>query len=358
MMARPLLLAPWMILVLIIWTVCDGARATASSTCTVVTDYIVGSKPDTFAKDNGASADECCAHCRQLMGCKVYTYEPQKKGPGDGHGAGTCYYKNGTSGGEYRKGAISGCLNMTDCTGPSPPSVPITNARVDIAPGIVFRTDGRFKSWNIDASPNREWDTRNLSDPKLVYLARESLPGYLRFGGSGNDGLRYGVGQPCPKQEGRCLNESHFERLMNFSRDAGSQMVFGLNIDVRNGSVWDPTDARALIRYAQQRNYQFYGFELGNEQNPGRKPASEAADFAVLNSLLVELFPDMTVRPRIIGPDVHGLHVGPAQDEAKFQSTVAFLMEFYRNATKLGVPLHGMTHHGERACLVSSLLAQ
>ena len=79
-------------------------------------------------------------------------------------------------------------------TPPNPPNPSVTTAQVGISGNVYWRTDARFKSWNIDASENRGWEVRNLSQPKLRYLAAASLPGYLRFGGTGNDKLIYGVG--------------------------------------------------------------------------------------------------------------------------------------------------------------------
>ena len=140
---------------------------------------------------------------------------------------------------------------------------PIEPVLITVTNGITNKVSRWFKSWNIDASPNRQWETRNLSDSLLHFLAAASEPGLLRFGGSGNDGLRYGVGQPCPSK-GRCLNETHFVRFMDFAAAAGSRLVFGLNIGVRDDAGrWDPRDAKPLIQFALSRNYSFYGFELG-----------------------------------------------------------------------------------------------
>eukprot|EP01052_Picozoa_sp_SAG31_P018193 SAG31_NODE_1278_length_9041_cov_3.415231_1_plen_2946_part_10 len=70
-----------------------------------------------------------------------------------------------------------------------------STARVDVTvkAGVVARTDPGFKCWTIDSSADRQFFTRNLSDPQLHYLAAASLPGYIRFGGTGNDLLRYSM---------------------------------------------------------------------------------------------------------------------------------------------------------------------
>ena len=134
--------------------------------------------------------------------------------------------------------------------------------------GVYWHTDPHFKSWNIDASPNRGWEVRNLSQPKLHYLAAASLPGYLRFGGGGNDGLVYGVGNvsSCSPGAKRCLNETHFRDFMAFARASTAKLIFGLNIDPRtHANEWDPTQARALMTYGRRHfgDDAFFAFELG-----------------------------------------------------------------------------------------------
>ena len=63
----------------------------------------------------------------------------------------------------------------------------------------------------------------------------------------------------------------------------------------------------------------------------------------MLHQLLVELFPTVSSRPKIIGPDIHGFH------SANFGSSdygkLDFMVEFVENCSRLGVPLHAVTHH-------------
>lgn len=63
----------------------------------------------------------------------------------------------------------------------------------------------------------------------------------------------------------------------------------------------------------------------------------------MLHQLLVELFPAALSRPKIVGPDIHGFHSGNfgPSDFRKLD----FLVEFAQNCSKLGVPLHAITHH-------------
>ena len=207
----------------------------------------VGPASCTLGFNESTAAEECCALCQAHPLCVAFTLEPTER---------RCYLKscaNGSAPAAPGRGTVSGAQ-------PPPPVEPVLITAEYGVSNIVSRW---FKSWNIDASPNRQWETRDLSNPLLHYLATASQPGLLRFGGSGNDGLRYGVGQPCPPK-GRCLNETHFVRLMDFAVAAGNRLVFGLNIGVRDAAGrWDPRDAKPLIQFALAHNYSFYGFELG-----------------------------------------------------------------------------------------------
>ena len=119
------------------------------------------------------------------------------------------------------------------------------------------------KSWNIDGSLNRQWASRNLSDRTLRSLARQSLPGYLRFGGGGNDLLHYALDMSDPSSAGNrcggrvpaklCMSRTKFNALHGFAEAAGAALVFGLAMP-KTGSAWDSTEARALMMYAIRSN--------------------------------------------------------------------------------------------------------
>lgn len=104
-------------------------------------------------------------------------------------------------------------------------------------------------------------------------MARESMPGYLRFGGTGNDELNYAFGNyNCTEN---CLNATMFHDLTQLANVSGAQLVFALNIkhsrvnvsDEFPEGLWDPQNARDLLLHGLARNYTFYGFELGEKYN-------------------------------------------------------------------------------------------
>ena len=165
------------------------SAAAAASACTVRQGVVLGSActKQTCTLDNKvcASPAECCDLCGSTEGCTTWTFEPAA---GES-GRAACFLKSSAAGPyEPRAGAVSGCLSAADCPTPPPPPQPDVSVLVDTS-AVLSRTDDGFKCWNIDASPNREWETRDLSSPLLASLGRQSLPGYLRFGGAGNDGL-------------------------------------------------------------------------------------------------------------------------------------------------------------------------
>ena len=102
------------------------------------------------------------------------------------------------------------------------------------------------------------------------------------------------------------------------------------------------TDARALLEYAIASNCTFHAFELGNEQDRLFTAAQAARNFATLNALLHDLYPLQATRPLLVGPDVHGFH---GSDGEEGDEKLQYLVDFARNCSALGVPLHAITHH-------------
>lgn len=57
---------------------------------------------------------------------------------------------------------------------------------------------------------------------------------------------------------------SDWDKINKFSSDAGWDMVFDLNMILRNGSRWDPTNAIELMKYTTRKGYRIAGWEFGN----------------------------------------------------------------------------------------------
>lgn len=124
--------------------------------------------------------------------------------------------------------------------------------RNDAAPGTVHLNleDGRpisttlptYASWNVDSSCNRGFHHIDFANPNLVAAANGLYPSKLRFGGSGNDNLVYGLAPGSPACAGvpvdscetpgyinpGCLNASHWESLWSLAAGSRSEFVFGV----------------------------------------------------------------------------------------------------------------------------------
>ena len=308
----------------------------APSACGVLRHGVLFGSQHAFYHEKTQTAGACCDLCVSTQKCVAFNWEGDEDG--------TCYLQADADNvrPSHKNNTISGS------TLPPPPNVP--TATVSVGDHVVHRTDPGFRSWTIDASPNRGWEQRNLSLPKLHYLAGASTPGYMRFGGGGNDGFRYAVGanrRPCNVGE-HCLNDTWFDNLMGFANASGARLVFGLDITVFSSSSgrWDPTGAYALMEYgiAKWGRDAFWGFELGNEDDNVYTAEHEAHDFAILSGVLDDLWgSNSSDRPRILGPDTHGFHdnITAKDGGAKLQ----FLVDFARNASALNVSLHALTHH-------------
>ena len=132
-----------------------------------------------------------------------------------------------------------------------------------------------------------------------------------------------------------------FGLSMNTGRDLGT------NSDARGvGGVgdypypWDPSNARQILQWtiAHRLDHLLFGLELGNEQNNKYTAQQQAHNFAVLHNLTVELWPDASLRPVLLGPDPHSLH-GPSG------SQLQWIADWLDGCKTLGVPVYGVTHH-------------
>ena len=159
--------------------------------------------------------------------------------------------------------------------------------------------------------------------------------------------------------------------------DVGAPRTFCAD---KSAGRWDPTNARALLEYTIASNQTFWGVELGNERNNEDTAKGQAADFAVLDLLLTELFQDTPSseadlgawrgggdgnidgrrvatppnppprataaaaaaprRPGLLGPDTHSFR-GP--DPATAEYLAGFLKA--TEASNMSARLTAVTHH-------------
>jgi hypothetical protein len=207
-----------------------------------------------------------------------------------------------------------------------------------------------FATWNVDASRDRLFFDVDWASPQLRYLAgaMSANHSHIRFGGTGNDALYYGVGgaPSCPKTVPfslECLNATLLDGLLALAAAADAQLIFGLNIHPAGGpsppqGPWDPSNARFLLGAAKAAGSAIGYVELGNEQNTIMSAKQQAAALRVLSALLVELWP-AAGRPRLVGPDTHSIHDAGSPNS----QVLAYLADFAAAAADL--PLHAVTHH-------------
>ncbi|CAH1782773.1 unnamed protein product [Owenia fusiformis] len=142
------------------------------------------------------------------------------------------------------------------------------------------------------------------SSPKLLALTRGLSPAYLRIGGTSADFLifdntrtdrevypfrRNDVLDVDDIFDDDVLFESRafankkkvhknytmtgdcFDAIYKFSKQSGYKMLFDLNVLLRKGANWDPTNAKMLFDHVQARGYDI-DWQLGNEPDLFQEP--------------------------------------------------------------------------------------
>jgi len=101
---------------------------------------------------------------------------------------------------------------------------------------------------------------------------------------------------------------------------------------------WDPRNARQILQWTIDNHFDhlLFGFELGNEQNAKYTAQQAAADIQVLHNLTLELWPDASKRPVLLGPDPHSYHNSEID---------MYVKDWLKETRKLGVPIFAATHH-------------
>ena len=65
------------------------------------------------------------------------------------------------------------------------------------------------------------------------------------------------------------LADDDLDNMINFTRSTGAKLLYDLNLQLRYGSDWNPTNAMEMMRYIEERGYgDSIDFELGNGAFP------------------------------------------------------------------------------------------
>ena len=228
--------------------------------------------------------------------------------------------------------------------------------------GALGEVNPAYASWNVDGSWNRGFFHVKWTNANLRAAAASLQPSSLRFGGGGNDFIKYDAppgscsakgnqdrGPPLPPGY-NCLNASHFAEFYGMANHSGAQLIFGLSFDKvaacaeHQKYAWNSSNAVAWIRHMQTAGQDVWAYELGNEvNNQGIRPdgspdahncsilpESQAQAIESLAQELETLYPDAATRPLLIGPDTGG-----------------WFPQSWLNSTlkAVGHRLHAVTHH-------------
>eukprot|EP01051_Picozoa_sp_SAG22_P013830 SAG22_NODE_1598_length_4032_cov_1.979405_3_plen_644_part_00 len=262
------------------------------------------------------SAQDCCAFARSTAGCELWTWNGPPPGNGD------CYCKASNS---SIAGGSATMLSGSTRPGGGPPLPPSPLVRLTLPSGVavVNTVLATYASWNIDSSCNRGFHHIHFANANLVAAAKGLAPSKLRFGGSGNDALVYGLSPGSPECKGippqpaggeagcgyitpGCLNASHWDSLHAFGEASSSEFIFGVAFGTNTSATyaWDPTNAGTLLDHIAAHKQQIFGFELGNEVNnnggPGKTQPHQQADALRLFAPMVHQKVPGAV---LIGPD-------------------------------------------------------
>jgi heparanase 1 len=221
-------------------------------------------------------------------------------------------------------GKIAGVLY-----GPSPEYPPATGRPERVSIEItqpVAKVDERFLSLAVDSSQvaGGHWwsksaekegglgahktDPFDFTRPRLIAMAKELAPAYIRIGGSEADVLFYDMSdkpiEPAPGRYDLVFTRQHWDAIHTFARETGMSLFFTINAGLgpRDAAgAWTPDNARTLLEYSKERGYDVDVWELGNEINLfwfqyGRNKHVDgeryARDFSSFRTLVREYYPD------------------------------------------------------------------
>ena len=185
----------------------------------------------------------------------------------------------------------------------------------------VFLTDERFLSLGLDSNLVRNhFETLDFTSSRTLVLAKALSPAYLRFSGTDADRMifndTYIGSKPTLFPPSKFYMSTHEWDLVNkFALQVRWIHIFGFNVQLRNGSKWDPTNAELLLDYSIKKNYnKNLNFELGNEPNSfhGKswiniRPEQLGRDVNYLKTLLnSSKYKKYYNSSFIVGPDTKG----------------------------------------------------
>ncbi|KAJ4707848.1 Heparanase-like protein 3 [Melia azedarach] len=199
----------------------------------------------------------------------------------------------------------------------------------------IARTDDNFICATLDWWPPDKcdygtcsWGRASVLNLNLIVFIAALSPLKIRIGGTLQDKVMYesrDSHKPCTPfvkntsemfafSQG-CLPMSRWDELNIFFRQAGADVIFGLNalngrIIKSDGSAlgaWDSSNAESLIRYTVNKGYRIFGWELGNElsgNGVGTRVGADqyADDINSLQNIVQNIYTGFKIKPLVIAP--------------------------------------------------------
>lgn len=220
---------------------------------------------------------------------------------------------------------------------------------VSIATNKAIHTvDRRYLSTGFSAKQVAFTPPHGAFDPNSVLLQtlmRGLSPAVLRVGGRAGDEVLFMVNGstnavPNPSFDvDHLITGEQWKGLNEFTRTCGVDLAFTLNLAVRKGDSWDPTNAKELLDFNADHGYRVI-WQLGNEPALFKKnylmtiPARQLAkDFITLRGILSE--DRYKYSNELVGPDMTHLPIPKCikTDMPDFSSTgTTYLQRFLRDA--------------------------
>jgi heparanase 1 len=202
----------------------------------------------------------------------------------------------------------------------------------------------------------------DLKDPLLGSAVSSMSPGFLRIGGSLDNVVKYLVGPMTQAQcnapvydkeqlwYNLCMNMSRWDDLQQFVRQSGLELIFGLSyLSTGLDKRWSSSNVLDLLNYTATRSKKpsvLYAVELGEEMAPS--PDSAAFNnligaYSQLRKTITKLWPDLSARPKILGPCVGMSNEEPGPG---FAFTRAFLNRTLSDGLLDAVVMHSYNNDG------------
>ncbi|KAI6656754.1 Heparanase-like [Oopsacas minuta] len=175
---------------------------------------------------------------------------------------------------------------------------------------LAFVTDPLYLSYVIDAKVLPNWKSDALiHDTRFNTLMRAISPAWVRIGGTQGDHMTFKEGDTNNRFEDNTFSSKTFQDFCILVQNFRLNLTFGLNLLLREGNLWNPTNAEVLMNYILKLGGKCrVHFELGNEpdlyfaQGYAVNESQIVTDFTLARKTIDKV--NFTQRSFLWGPDV------------------------------------------------------